>query len=89
MQLAWRILAATYQLLAQVSASDAPVQFMEVSGNLAIQVWLGDHQVPDDFRERTMEAIQGVPADAAELESAGVDVYGFWLKPELVGLESE
>ena len=86
-RLAWRIIAAFYRLLHQIGATDAPVRFSPVEDGLSLSIWLGDHQVPLDLRDRAMEAIQSVHEDAEELEAVGLEVYGFWLSPDLVDLE--
>lgn len=86
-RLAWRIIAAMYRLLQQIGAGDAPVRYSPLDDGLSLSVWLGDHLVPEDLRDRAMEAIQSVQENAADLEAVGLEVYGFWLSPELVDLE--
>lgn len=85
--LTYRVLAAVFRLLGVVGAADAPVQYDEVHGNLAIQVWLGDHAVEGDLRERTLDAIAGAYEEAAELWAAGVEIYTVWVRPELLTAE--
>lgn len=86
--LAYRLVAAVSRALAAVGAADAPVQYGEVHGCLAIQVWLGDHEVEGDLREVTLEQISLLVDDAPELRAAGLEVYGVWVRPELLVEES-
>lgn len=79
-----RLLAALFRLLQEIGAADAPVQYDSVRGNLAVQVWLGDHPVPVDLREATFEHFSQVYEEAIELWAAGVEVYTVWVRPELL-----
>jgi hypothetical protein len=83
-QIAFRLVAAVIQLLSSLGAADAPLRYVEVHGCLAIQVWLGDHEVEGDVRERALEAISGAAEEAPELWAAGVELYAVWLKSELL-----
>ncbi len=86
-QLTYRVLGAVFRLLDALGASDAPVHYDEVHGNLAIQVWLGDHVVEGELRERTLELIEGAYEEAAELWAASVEIYTVWVRPELLAGE--
>ncbi len=81
---AYRIVAAVCRLLQGIGAADAPIEYFEVHGCLALQVWLGDHVVVGDLREQTLEHIARAYEEGAELRAAGVEVYGVWLRPELL-----
>lgn len=83
-QLCYRLLAALFGLLTDIGAADAPVQYDAVRGNLAVQVWLGDHTVTADLREATFEHFSQVYEEAIELWAAGVEVYTVWVRPELL-----
>jgi hypothetical protein len=83
-QLAYRVVAAVSRVLIAVEASEAPVQYLEVNGCLAIQVWLGDVEVKGELRERMLEEIEALREDAAELNAAGVALYGLWVRPSLL-----
>jgi hypothetical protein len=82
--LAYRLVAALYRLLGELDAAGAPVRFETVQGNLTIQVWLGDQLVPDDLRERAMDAVAAAVDGAPELAAAGLEVYAVWLTPDLL-----
>lgn len=86
-RLTWRMIAAFYRMLNQMGAANAPVRFSPMDDGLSLSIWLGDHLVPSDLKDRAMEAIQSVHEDAADLEAVSLEVYGFWLSPELVDLE--
>lgn len=86
--LAWRLVAATFRLLRAVGAPDAPVQYGAVHGCLAIQVWLGDHEVSADLRELFLEHLAAAFDEATELAAARVEVYGVWVRPELLTEET-
>jgi hypothetical protein len=82
--LAYRLVAALYSLLGAMGAAQAPVRFAELQGCLAVQVWLGDHAVEEDLRDRVLEAISAAVEEAPELEAAGVEVFAVWLTPDLL-----
>ncbi len=82
--LAYRLVGSLYQLLTDLGAAHAPVRFSDLQGNLAVQVWLGDHPLEEDLRERVLEGIAAAVDGAAELEAAGVEVYAVWLTPDLL-----
>ena len=82
--LSYRVVTALFMLLREIGALDAVVRYFEIHGCLAVQVWLGDHLVPDDLQERTLDLIQTMSAEAVELEVAGVDLYALWLLPGLL-----
>lgn len=81
---AYRLVAAVFKLLTQLGAEDAPVEYFEVHECLALQVWLGDHTVQGDLREQTLEHIGAAYESGPELTNAAVEVYGVWLRPELL-----
>lgn len=85
--LAYRAVSAVSRLLASVNAGDAPVQFTELHGSLAIQVWLGDCEIHGDLNERALEEIGAAREEAAELQSAGIELYGLWVRPALLAEE--
>lgn len=85
--LAYRMVAATFTLLRSIGAADAPVRYVEVHGCLALQVWLGDHEVQGDLRERTLEHLAAAIEAAEEIRAANVELYTLWLRPELLGEE--
>lgn len=83
-QLAYRMVAAVYGLLVDMGVPDAPVRFVEVHGSLGIQVWIGDHVLTGDLRERTLERVASAVEGVSELEAAAVEVYAVWLAPDLL-----
>lgn len=85
--LSYRMVAVVFRLLAVLGAPDAPVRYVSVHGCLAIQVWLGDHEVEGDLRERSLELIAMISEEAPELWAAGVELYTLWLRPDLLGEE--
>lgn len=82
--LAYRMVASLFRMLATVGAADAPMRPAEVHGCLALQVWLGDHSVEGDLRERALEAIATAAVEGGELAAAGVELYALWLRPDLL-----
>jgi hypothetical protein len=85
--LSYRAVSAVSKLLASVNAGDAPVQYTELHGSLAIQVWLGDCEIQGDLNERALEEIGAAREEAAELQSAGIELYGLWVRPALLAEE--
>lgn len=83
-QFAYRMVAATFRLMAAIGAADAPVEYFEVHECLALQVWLGDHAVTGDVREQALEHIARGYESGPELSNAAIEVYGVWLRPELL-----
>lgn len=83
-RLAWRTVAGVHHLLAALHAADAPVRYLEVHGCVAIQVWLGETDVGADLADRAVEALASAWDRAAELDSAGLEVYTVHLRPELL-----
>lgn len=81
---AYRVVAAVFRLLREIGAEDAPVEYFEVHECLALQVWLGDHTVSADLREHTLDYIGRAYEDGPELRAAAVELYGVWLRPELL-----
>ena len=81
---AYRVVTAVFRLLREIGADDAPVEYFEVHECLALQVWLGDHAIRGDLREQTLEHIGRAYEDGPELTGASVEVYGVWLRPELL-----
>jgi hypothetical protein len=86
-QLAYRMVAAVFRLLARIDAADAPVRYLDVHGCLGVQVWLGDHEVEGDMREGLLERLAAAAEEAVDLWGAGVEVYCVWVRPELLGEE--
>ena len=80
----YRIVAAVFRLLREIGAAEAPVEYFEVHECLALQVWLGDHVIRGDLREQALEHIGGAYESGPELVNAAVEVYGVWLRPELL-----
>lgn len=80
----YRMVAAAFRLMAAIGASDAPVEYFEVHECLAMQVWLGDHTVTGDVREQALEYIARGYESGPELSNAAIEVYGVWLRPELL-----
>lgn len=83
-QFAYRMVAAAFRLVAAIGAGDAPVEYFEVHECLALQVWLGDHTVTGDVREQALEHIARGYESGPELANAAIEVYGVWLRPELL-----
>lgn len=82
--LAYRVVGALGSTLREIGAPDAPMQFVDYRGHLAIQVWLGDEQTRGDLREIFAGQIDRMREDATELSAVGVDLYTAWLDPEVV-----
>jgi hypothetical protein len=78
------MVAAVTVLVAELGAPEAPLRYADLQGSLALQVWLGDHLIEGDLRERALERIGGAAEVGVELEAAGVEVYALWLAPELL-----
>lgn len=82
--LTYRTMAGVFMLLTAVGAADAPLQYLPVHGNLAVQVWLGDADVGADLRDRAVERLTMAWEDAPELETACLEVYLVHLRPDLL-----
>jgi hypothetical protein len=82
--MAYRMVAAVSRILEAAGAADAPVQYVSLYGCLAIQVWLGDHEASADLREHALEAVGAVGEEAEELAAAGIEIYGLWVRPQLL-----
>ncbi len=84
---AYRVVAAVSRLLAAIGAGSAPIQYSDLHGCLAIQVWLGECAVQGDINERALEEIGAVREEAEELTAAGIELYGLWVRPTMLGEE--
>lgn len=82
--LAYRVVGALGATLREVGATDAPMQFVDYRGHLAIQVWLGDQEIEGDLREVFGAQIDRMREQASELGAAGLDIYTAWLDPAVV-----
>ncbi|MCK6507579.1 hypothetical protein L6R53_30145 [Myxococcota bacterium] len=82
--LAYRVVGALGATLRAVGAPDAPMQFVDYRGHLAIQVWLGDEQVDGDLREEFGAQVDRMREQASELAAVGLDLYTAWLDPAVV-----
>lgn len=82
--LAFRVVGAIGATLNALGAPDAPVQFADYRGNLAIQVWLGDEETEGDLKEIFVAQIDRMREEAAELAAVGLELYTAWLDPEVV-----
>ncbi|MSP57219.1 MAG: hypothetical protein EXR69_16730 [Myxococcales bacterium] len=81
---AYRVVTALFRLLREIGAEDAPVEYFEVHECLALQVWLSDHSIRGDLREQTLAHIGRAYEEGPELPGASVEVYGVWVRPELL-----
>ncbi len=84
---AYRVVAAVSRLLAAVGAGSAPIQYTELAGCLAIQVWLGDCEIVGDLNERALEEIDALREEAEELSAAGIELYGLWVRAAMLADE--
>lgn len=84
---AYRVVAAVSRLLGAVGAGAAPIQYTELSGCLAVQVWLGDCEVQGDIKERALEEIEALREEASELAAAGIELYGLWVRATMLADE--
>lgn len=84
---AYRVVAAVSRLLGAVGAGAAPIQYTELSGCLAIQVWLGDCEVQGDIKERALEEIEALREEASDLSAAGIELYGLWVRAAMLADE--
>ncbi len=82
---AYRVVSVVSGLLADLGAGEAPVEYLELDGNLALQVWLGDHPVGGDLRDRVLARIAAAVEGSRVLEDAGIAVVGQWVSPDLIG----
>lgn len=86
-QFAYRVVAAVSRLLNAVGAGNAPIDYHAVNGCLAINVWLGDSTIQGDLNERGLEEIGALREEAEELSAAGIELYGFWVRPSMLAEE--
>ncbi|MSQ00598.1 MAG: hypothetical protein EXR71_01735 [Myxococcales bacterium] len=84
---AYRVVAAVSRLLAAVGAGTAPIQYTELAGCLAVQVWLGDCALTGDLHERALEEIDALREEADELSAAGIELYGLWVRATMLADE--
>lgn len=84
---AYRVVAAVSRLLAAVGAGSAPIQYTELAGCLAVQVWLGDCEIVGDLNERALEEIDALREEAEELSAAGIELYGLWVRAAMLADE--
>jgi len=84
---AYRVVAAVSRLLGAVGAGNAPIQYTELAGCLAVQVWLGDCELQGDLNERALEEIDALREEAEELSAAGIELYGLWVRAAMLADE--
>lgn len=82
--IAYRVVGALATLLAEVGASEAPLQYAPYEDKLAIQVWLGDSQVEGDLKSALERQIARLKANAAELRGARLEASLVWLPPDAI-----
>lgn len=86
-QFAYRVVAAVSRLLTRVGAGGAPIQYAELAGCLAVQVWLGDCDAQGDLKEGALEEIDALREEADELGAAGIELYGLWVRAAMLADE--
>jgi hypothetical protein len=74
LRLACRLVAGVGRWLATLGASAAPVQVREVSGCLALQVWLADVPRRDEARSSLPAALTACVAEGRELAAASLAI---------------
>lgn len=82
--LTYRVVAALGAALREAGSSDAPLQFVDYRGLLAIQIWLGDQAPGTDLKDTLGTELQRLGESATDLRAAGVELYTAWLDPRVV-----
>lgn len=82
--LAYRVVAAIGAALKSVGVPDAPIQYADYQGKLAIQVWLGDKAPQGDLREALVAEFDGLGELSSELQAVRLELHTAWLDPEVV-----
>lgn len=83
-RLAYRFVSTVHRLLADAGASDAPVEYFDLYGCLAMQAWVAEQNVTLDLREASLARIRATAEASSEWSDAGVAIYGVWLAPDLL-----
>ena len=76
-------------LLAEVGAADAPLQYAEYENALAIQVWLGDSSVKGNLPRVLDDLIDESNGKAAEFEAGKIRLQMVWVEPEVVAPDED
>lgn len=89
LMLACRVVTRVFHLLEDLGVADAPTQYTEVHGSLAMQIWLGDYKIQQNLQDAAMNHLLLIEDDAPELSAAGIELYGVWLDPVLLSGEAD
>ncbi len=81
---AYRVVACVGQMLSEVGAADAPLQYAEYENALAIQVWLGDSEVKGNLARVLDDLIDEMNGKSAEFEAGRMRLQMVWVEPEVV-----
>ncbi len=80
----YRIVGALATMLAEIGASEAPLQYAPYEGKLAIQVWLGESEVQGDLKQSLERQVSRLKSQAAELRVTRLEPYLVWLAPDAI-----
>lgn len=80
----YRVVGALATMLAEVGASDAPLQYAPYEKMLAIQVWLGDSEVQGDIRQALERQVSRLRGSASELKVTHLETWLAWLPPDAI-----
>lgn len=82
--ISYRVVGALSAMLAEVGASEAPLQYAPYEDKLAIQVWLGDSEVQGDVKSALERQIGKLKAGSTEIQVCRLDPYLVWLSPDAI-----
>lgn len=80
----YRVVGALATMLAEVGASEAPLQYAPYEKMLAIQVWLGDSEVQGDLKQALERQVNRLRNTATELRITRLEPYLAWLPADAI-----
>lgn len=80
----YRVVGALATMLAEIGASEAPLQYAPYEGKLAIQVWLGESEVQGDIKQSLERQVNRLKTQATELKVTRLEPYLVWLAPDAI-----
>lgn len=80
----YRVVGALGTMLAEIGASEAPLQYAPYEGKLAVQVWLGESQVQGDIKSALERQVSRLKSQGTELKVTRLEPYLVWLAPDAI-----
>lgn len=83
--IAYRMVGLVANVLREVGAADAPIQYAPYEGKLAIHVWrLAEAELVADLKETLQRHVQSLKDEAGELSTARLEPHLVWLSPDAI-----